>query len=127
MPPVSCNNKSRLAVLAGKVTVKVPGPCSDEGDESSARGLAAKCIGVSPTYVQRALRIQRERPDLFEAVWQGTISIPKALAELEPPADAAMAKRASSVQSRVVRYIHHYYDHPGLLEELLDRFEPREG
>jgi len=38
-------------------------------------------MGVSPTYVQRALRIQRERPDLFGKVWQDTMPTHTALAK----------------------------------------------
>ena len=64
---------------APDVTESLPGP--DERGE--AREKAAKVTGVNARYVSDIVKIHREAPELFEAIASGTISIPKALKQLE--------------------------------------------
>lgn len=110
--------ESRLAALSWEIPVKVSGSSPDDPEASSARGLAAKCMQVSPAYVQRAIRIQRERPDLFEQVWNGSMNIPTALKEMDPPASPAVTARATSARSRVASFLRLGQENLAFLEEL---------
>ena len=83
-------------------------------------------MGVSTGYVQHALRFQRERPDLFERLWNGTLNVPAALEELEPSADVQMRKQVASTRGRVVAWLRRAPERPDFLAaltELLDRFD----
>jgi hypothetical protein len=64
-----------------------------------AREKAAKATGANPRYVSDVLKLQREAPDLFEAVASGAMGIPKALRELEKQRDERTDEETSSTRA----------------------------
>ena len=55
-----------------------------ENSGRNARDEAAKLLGVSPRYVTEAEQLQREAPELAEAVHRGEISLSKAKRQAKP-------------------------------------------
>ncbi len=70
----------------------------------SAVDLACACGGVSKSYVQRALKLQREAPDLFDRLKSGEMNIPAAMRALrarqgEPPIPKRINVSADPVEA----------------------------
>jgi len=110
----------------GECRVLLPDTQTEVDISHRSRDVAADLMGVSATYIQRALRVQRERPDLFEKLWDGTMNMPTALAELEPSEDVAFKKEAASARGRVSAKLRSATDKReflAALTELLDRFD----
>ena len=123
---------ARLAALGKEIRINLSKSPSEHDSARRSRDLAADLMGVSPAYVQWALRIQRERPDLFEQLWNGALKMPTAMAELVPPADAELRKQVAALRGRVGKWLRRAQERPeflAALTEFLDRFDgtPGEG
>lgn len=117
---------ARLAALGREIRINLSQSPSSPEPAVRARVLAAQAMGVSEAYVQWALRVQRERPDLFEQVWNGTLSLPAAMAAMKPAADVQMRKQVASTRGRVISWLRRAPERPDFLAaltELLDRFD----
>ncbi len=88
-----------------------------------ARAIAADMLGINDRYVGYADQLARKSPDLLDAVFQGRISLLKAMRSLNPerPTDPAGLRELRNV-SRSLRSIHRKLSgHPqvlGLVEKL---------
>ncbi len=98
MPACQARAKARQGVRTDlNIMEKVP------GSSGAAREEAARMAGVNSAYVQQALRLQREAPDLFAKIKSGEINrIPKAMKELkrrqEPELTSSVNSSTSSVE-----------------------------
>ena len=89
------------------------------------RDIAAAIMGVSPTYVQRALRVQREDPELFEKIWNGQITVNAAIRILDGVTDTESAREIRTLRRLMNNAFRDPDVDPELLAELkrvLDRF-----
>ena len=117
---------ARLAALGGEIRSSLTQSPSSTQSTVRSRDLAAQMMGVSTGYVQHALRVQRERPDLFEQLWNGTLNMPAALEQMEPPVDVRTRKHMASARARVISWLRRAPERPDFLAaltELLDRFD----
>ena len=89
------------------------------------RDLAAATMGVSPTYVQWALCVQREDPELFEKIWKGQITVNAALRVLDGVTETESARRTRALR-RELNVLFHDPDPRFLerLEQVVAEFRP---
>ena len=71
-------------------------------ESGQARDHAAEKVQVDPTYVSRAAKIQREDPQLFNAIRAGTVTIQQAGAELKERAREVIREQNSQLVDGVV-------------------------
>ena len=62
------------------------------------RDIAAAIMGVSPRYIQMALRVQREDPELFEKIWNGQITVNAAIRILDGVTETESAREIKSLR-----------------------------
>lgn len=81
---------------SNKGGVKVTPPLRDEG--SRAREQAAKLVGSNNQYVQRAKRIKRDAPEVFEDMKAGKISLVNAQAKVASPGKRAQLQANAALR-----------------------------
>ena len=89
MPHFAAEAAARKRALSGTrsnpdgSTPEVAENLPEPAEQGEAREKAAAAAGANPRYVSDVVRLQREAPELFQAVETGYMSIPKALKKLE--------------------------------------------
>ena len=90
-----------------------------------ARDIAAAIMGVSPAYVQMAMRVEREDPELFLKVWNGQLTLNAALRVLDGVTETESAREIRTLRRLMNNAFRDPEVAPELLTELkrvLDRF-----
>ena len=95
--------------------ILISGSNSMSDEPVRARDIAAAIMGVSPAYVQWALRIEREDPELFEKVWNGQITITAAIRILDGVTETETAHEIRSLR----RLMNNAFRDPEVDRELL--------
>ena len=116
-------NRGRIDRLRRTLELKRQGECpiklSDTPGEVPERTescrIAGRMMRVSPAYVGRALRIQREAPELFEQMHAGKITIQAALKTLNGETDDAQQREAKAARSELNRALKNLDRHPDFL------------
>ena len=89
------------------------------------RDIVAAIMGVSPRYVQMAMRVEREDPELFEKIWLGQITITAAIRILDGVTETESAREIRTLRRLLNNAFRNPDVDPELLTELkrvLDRF-----
>lgn len=82
----------------GECSVRLPNTQSGNDPVIDSRVIAGDMMGVSATYVDRAIRVGREDPALLEEVRAGRVTIPEALRKLDGVTDDPEVIEAKAVQ-----------------------------
>ena len=103
----------------------MPGSKSTPDKPVRARDIAAAIVGVSPRYVEMAMRVEREDPELFEKIWLGQITITAAIRILDGVTETESAREIKTLRRLMNNAFRDPEVDPDLLVELrrvLDRF-----
>ena len=100
---------------------KVSGSNLASDEPVRARDIAAAIVGVNPLYVQWALRLEREDPELFLKIWLGQITVNAAINVLDGITDSQEACQFRSLRSEI-NAIWRDPDRPPNFVKLLDQF-----
>ena len=77
---------------------KVSGSNLASDEPVRARDIAAAIVGVNPLYVQWALRLEREDPELFLKIWNGQITISAAMRVLDGITDSEYMRQFKALR-----------------------------
>ena len=80
------------------------------------REIAGAIMGVSGTYVQWALRVKREDPELFLKIWNGQVTINAAIRQLDGITETDCARRIRTLRRELNSFFRD--PDPGFLESL---------
>ena len=104
---------------------KVSGSNLASDEPVRARDIAAAIVGVNPLYVQWALRLEREDPELFLKVWNGQITISAAMRVLDGITDSEYMRQFKALRrelNAIWRAAETPPDFLKLLDQFLDQF-----
>ena len=89
-----------------------------DGDSklTESRMIVGEMMRVSPAYVSRALRIQREAPELFEQMHAGTLTLSEALRRLDGEADSPERQQIKASRTKLNHILRRLDQHPTFLE-----------
>ena len=107
-----------MLILAGS-------PPADSSEPALARSLAADMMGVSGAYVQIAMQLQREHPELLEQVRAGRVTLMAALRQAQGLAADRLNAEARTLRRRVTAILSEpgkYPEFAARLGELLKDF-----
>jgi hypothetical protein len=74
------NQHTKVATPPPPVEERIPQPAKRA---PQARDEAAAIVGANPRYISAAKKLEKEAPDLFEAVFAGTEKTPRAMRQLK--------------------------------------------
>ena len=118
-------NGGRIEKLRGTLELKRQGECSQSfgntlktaDSRTRTHAIARAMMRVNLRYVEYAVRIQREAPELFEQLHAGTITIQAALKTLNGEVDDAQEREKKAARSEFNRALRSLDRHPGFLEQ----------